>query len=279
VSVLGLRGRIAVVSGAGSGIGRSTAVRLAHEGATVIVNDVDGSRASETLTELPRGDGFRHHAMAADVANSAQVDEMFTFVDEACGGVDLLVCNAAVSRTQGDGRELKDERLRTRMAELAAGREPETHPDQVVDMSDDGWQRMLAINLSGAFYCCRAALRLMNRHNRGSIVCVSSIAAQSGIGPVHYTAAKAALLGLVRSLALEVSTRGIRVNAVCPGSIDTPMMRATPVELRRGLEARIPLGKVGTPDEVAAVICYLLSDDAAYVTGATVPVNGGLFIG
>ncbi len=158
-------------------------------------------------------------------------------------------------------------------------RSPETHPDHVVDMGDEGWQRMLAINLFGAFYCCRAALRLMNRLNQGSIVCVSSIAAQSGTGPVHYAAAKAGVLGLVRSLALEVSTRGIRVNAVCPGSVDTPMMRAVPAEMLAGLAARIPLGRIGEAGDIAAAISYLLSDDAAYITGATLPVNGGLFIG
>jgi 3-oxoacyl-[acyl-carrier protein] reductase len=274
------RGRVALVTGAGSGLGRSTAYRLAHDGATVVVNDIDEAGASETLAQLPPPSaGPAHRVVRADVAVSAEVEEMFATVDHAYGGLQLLVCNAAVSRTAGDGREGKDERLRRRMAEVAAGGRPVTHPDHVVDMTDEGWQRMLAINLFGAFYCCRAALRLMNRSNQGSIVCVSSIAAQSGTGPVHYTAAKAGVLGLVRSLALEVSTRGIRVNAICPGSMDTPMMAGVPPELRSGLESRIPLGKVGRPDEVAAAISFLLSDDAAYITGATIPVNGGLFIG
>jgi 3-oxoacyl-[acyl-carrier protein] reductase len=267
------------VTGAGSGVGRSTAHRLAEDGATVVVNDIDPATASETLAQLPAPDGAPHCAVQADVAVSAEVDRMFASVEESYGGLHLLVSNAAVSRTAGDGRELKNERLRKRMAEVAAGGPPVTHADHVVDMTDEGWQRMLAINLFGAFYCCRAALRMMNRQNQGSIVCVSSIAAQSGTGPVHYTAAKAGLLGLVRSLALEVSTRGIRVNAICPGSIDTPMMAGVPAELRSGLEARIPLGKVGRPEEVAAAISFLLSDDAAYITGATIPVNGGLFIG
>ena len=270
------QGRVALVTGAGSGIGRTTARILAGEGATVIVNDIDPAKAEETLASLPSG---AHQAIAADVAVSSEVDAMFARVDETCGQLQLLVCNAAVSRTPGDGRELKDERLQRRMAELAAGQKPETHPDHVVDMGDDGWLRMLAINLFGPFYCCRAALRLMNRHNQGSIVCVSSIAAQSGTGPVHYAAAKAGVLGLVRSLALEVSTRGIRVNAVCPGSIDTPMTQGVPAELMAGLEARIPLGRIGAAEDIAATISFLLSDEAAYITGATVPVNGGLFIG
>ena len=273
------QGRVAVVTGAGSGIGQTTARRLAEEGATVVVNDIDADKAKATLALLPAPDGQSHRAVAADVAVSAEVDEMFAEVDRAYGQLHLLVCNAAVSRTPGDGRDRKDERLQRRMAEVAAGQEPRTHPDHVVDMGDEGWQRMLAINLFGAFYCCRAALRLMNRLNQGSIVCVSSIAAQSGTGPVHYAAAKAGVLGLVRSLALEVSTRGIRVNAVCPGSVDTPMMRAVPAEMLAGLAARIPLGRIGEADDIAAAISYLLSDDAAYITGATLPVNGGLFIG
>jgi 3-oxoacyl-[acyl-carrier protein] reductase len=273
------QGRVALVTGAGSGLGQTTARVLAEEGATVIVNDIDEAKAEVTLALLPPADGQPHQAVTADVAVSAEVDAMFARVDEVCGELHLLVCNAAVSRTPGDGRERKDERLQRRMAEIAAGQNPTTHPDHVVDMGDEGWQRMLAINLFGAFYCCRAGLRLMNRHNQGSIVCVSSIAAQSGTGPVHYAAAKAGVLGLVRSLALEVSSRGIRVNAVCPGSVDTPMMRGVPAELMAGLEARIPLGKVGRPYDIAAAISYLLSDEAAYITGATVPVNGGLFIG
>jgi 3-oxoacyl-[acyl-carrier protein] reductase len=267
------------VTGAGSGIGRTTARILAEQGATVVVNDIDRAKAEQTLALLPNNEERNHQAVSADVAISAEVDEMFARVDQTYGELHLLVCNAAVSRTPGDGRDVKDERLQRRMTEIAAGGEPETHPDHVVDMGDDGWQRMLAINLFGTFYCCRAALRLMNRRNQGSIVCVSSIAAQSGTGPVHYTAAKAGVLGLVRSLALEVATRGIRVNAVCPGSIDTPMMTGMPAEMLAGLTSRIPLGRIGAADDIAAAVSYLLSDEASYVTGATFPVNGGLFIG
>jgi 3-oxoacyl-[acyl-carrier protein] reductase len=270
------QGRVALVTGAGSGIGRRTAQRLAEEGATVVVNDIDESKANQTLAEL-KGGG--HQAIMADVAVSGEVDDMFAQVDQSYGQLHLLVCNAAVNRTPGDGRDRKDERLQRRMAEIAAGQKPETHPDHVVDMSDEGWLRMLAINLFGPFYCCRAALRIMNRQNQGSIVCVSSIAAQSGTGPVHYTAAKAGVLGLVRSLALEVASRGIRVNVVCPGATDTPMTRGMPAEMLVGLEARIPLGRIGQDHDVASAISYLLSDEAAYITGATVPVNGGLFIG
>jgi 3-oxoacyl-[acyl-carrier protein] reductase len=273
------QGRVALITGAGSGIGRRTAQILAEEGATVIVNDIDADKAKQTLTQLAAGDGQEHRAVGADVGVSAEVDDMFAQVDQRFGRLHLLVCNAAVSRTPGDGRQQKDERLQRRLGEIAAGQTPETHPDHVVDMGDDGWQRMLAINLFGVFYCCRAALRIMNRVNQGSIVCVSSIAAQSGTGPVHYAAAKAGVLGLVRSLALEVSSRSIRVNAVCPGSIDTPMMRGIPEEMLAGLESRIPLGRIGRPDDIANAISYLLSDEAAYITGATVPVNGGLFIG
>ena len=260
-----LRDQVTVITGAGSGVGRGSAARIASEGGTVIAVDLDLQAAEETVRRLPEG---AHRALAADVASSEAVDGVFDDVRERFGRVDVLVCNAAVNRTPGDGRERKDDRLRRG-----------EHPDHLIDMSDEGWARMLAVNLSGVFYCCRAALRLMNERNRGSIVCVSSIAAQSGTGPVHYTAAKAGVVGLVRSLALEVASRGIRVNAVCPGSIDTPMMRSVPEELLAGLAGRVPLGRIGQVDEIAAAIAYLASDDASYVTGAVLPVNGGLFIG
>jgi len=258
-------GNVAVVTGAGSGIGRGVAHRLAAEGAIVAVVDIDGDAARATVDSLS---GRGHVALVADVARSADVDAAFASLQEAFQRVDVVVCNAAVNRTPGDGRDQKDERLRRG--------EP---PDHVVDMSDVGWARMLEVNLYGAFYCCRAALRSMNERNRGAIVCVSSIAAQSGTGPVHYTAAKAGVIGLVRSLALEVASRGIRVNAVCPGAIDTPMTRSVPVELMDGLVGRIPLHRIGAPDDIAAAISFLASDEASYVTGAAMPVNGGLFIG
>jgi 3-oxoacyl-[acyl-carrier protein] reductase len=258
-------GNVAVVTGAGSGIGRGVALRLAGEGAVVVALDIDADAARGTVDSLS---GSGHLAAAADVAQSAEVDAVFATVRETFGHIDVVVCNAAVNRTPGDGRDQKDERLRRG-----------EHPDHVVDMSDEGWARMIAVNLSGAFYCCRAALRSMNERNRGAIVCVSSIAAQSGTGPVHYTAAKAGLIGLVRSLALEVSSRSIRVNAVCPGSIDTPMMHSVPPELMDGLAARIPLHRIGAPADIASAIAYLASDEASYITGAVLPVNGGLFIG
>ena len=258
-------GNVAFVTGAGSGVGRGVAERLAHEGAIVAAFDVNADAARETVVGLP---GTGHLHLGGDVASSADVDAAFAAVAAAHGRVDVLVCNAAVNRTPGDGRDLKDERVRRG-----------EHPDHVVDMGDDGWARMLEVNLFGVFYCCRAALRMMNTRDPGAIVCVSSIAAQSGTGPVHYTAAKAGVIGLVRSLALEVASHGIRINAVCPGSIDTPMMHSVPAELMRGLAKRIPLGRVGVTDDIAAAIAYLASDEAAYITGAVVPVNGGLFIG
>jgi 3-oxoacyl-[acyl-carrier protein] reductase len=256
---------VAVVTGAGSGVGRGVAQRLASEGAVVVALDINSEAARATVDALP---GHGHLAAAADVAKSADVDAVFATVREAFGRVDVVVCNAAVNRTPGDGRDEKDDRLRRG-----------EHPDHVVNMSDEGWQRMIDVNLSGVFYCCRAALRSMNERNRGAIVCVSSIAAQSGTGPVHYTAAKAGIIGLVRSLALEVSSRNIRVNAVCPGSIDTPMIQSVPAELMDGLTARIPLHRIGTTSDIAAAIAYLASDEASYITGAVLPVNGGLFIG
>jgi 3-oxoacyl-[acyl-carrier protein] reductase len=271
-------GKVALVTGAGSGIGRATALRLAAEGATVFVNDLDTDAGRQTLELL--GSESRHHFVRADVADIDQVDSMFSTLDEAVGRLDVLVCNAAVSRTPGDGRDLKDQRQRQRHLEVSRGENPTTFADHLIDMTPAGWSRMTAANLDSVFYCCRAGLRLMSRDKTpGAIVCVASIAAVSGMGPPHYAAAKAGVVGLVRSLAREVGARGIRINAIAPGPIDTPMMRSVPVEQGGNIAQAIPLGRVGQPDEAAAAISFLASKEASYITGAVLEVNGGLHIG
>jgi len=271
---------VAVITGAGSGIGRAVAERLAAEGAVVVAADIDAASAQHTVSSLPSSSFGDHLAIVVDVADSGQVATLFRQVDQLFGRLDVLVCNAAVSRTPGDGRDVRDQLARERSIQLSNGEEPTSSPDHLVHMSDDGWHRMLAVNLHGVFYCCRDALAVMNRQNSGAIVCVSSIAAQSGTGPPHYAAAKGGVISLVRSLALEVAPRGIRVNAVAPGPIDTPMMRAATANAHvPDLVQRMPLGRVGQPDDVAAAIAYLASSEAGFITGAVIPVNGGLFIG
>jgi 3-oxoacyl-[acyl-carrier protein] reductase len=145
-------------------------------------------------------------------------------------------------------------------------------------MEDEGWRAVMAVNLDGAFYCTREALRIMAAHDiRGSIINIASTAVQSGEGPLHYVTSKAALVGMTRALAREVASRGIRINAVAPGPTDTPLMRSIPDEWISSLEKAIPLGRLAKPSEVAAAVRFLASDEASYVTGSVLVANGGSY--
>lgn len=165
-----------------------------------------------------------------------------------------------------------------RNAELAAGGPAVTFVDQTLHMQDEGWRAVMGVNLDGAFWGCRAAIRLMAQDGHGgSLINISSSSAQSGEGPVHYVTSKAALIGLTRGLAREVAARGIRVNTVAPGPTDTPLMRGIPQEWISSLEKAIPLGRLGRPDEVAAAVAFLASDESSFITGSTLTVNGGSY--
>jgi 3-oxoacyl-[acyl-carrier protein] reductase len=146
-------------------------------------------------------------------------------------------------------------------------------------MSDAGWTRMLEIHLNGAFFCARAAVKAMLEQGSGSIINISSIAGLAGMGPIHYSTAKAGLLGFTRALAREVGGRGIRVNAICPGAIDTPMSANVPEPLLKVMIAATPLGRMGAPEEIAAAALFLASDESSYFTGQWLSPNGGIFIG
>jgi 3-oxoacyl-[acyl-carrier protein] reductase len=271
-----LTGKAAVVTGAGQGIGRACAQALAAAGARVAALDLSIESARETIAAC--ADSGQHIALACDVSQSALVDRAFETIVATFGGCDILVNNAGTGVAKNDGSARMYELMAKRDADLKAGRPPSVHVEQVVFMEDEGWRGVMSVNLDGAFYCTRAALRCMSKAGTsGSIINIASTAVQSGEGPVHYVTSKAALVGMTRALAREVASRGIRINAVAPGPTDTPMMRSIPAEWIASLEKAIPLGRLARPQEVAAAVCFLASDDASYITGSVLVANGGSY--
>jgi 3-oxoacyl-[acyl-carrier protein] reductase len=276
-----LTDRVALVTGGGSGIGRAIALRFAQEGARVIVNDVKAETAQETVSAIAAGsEAPRGRALVADVADSGQVKRMFAEVDREFGALDILVNNAGIAETGAADRERLKAIGEARLGELMSGGPITTHWDVTQEMSDEAWHRMIGVHLHGTFFCTREALRLMARRPRGAIINMSSVAALMGLDATpHYSAAKGGILAFTRALAREVASRGIRVNAICPGYIDTPMTAPISPLVQRLILGRTPLGRMGLPDEIAATALFLASDEASYFTGQWLSPNGGLFIG
>jgi 3-oxoacyl-[acyl-carrier protein] reductase len=272
-----LQDRIALVTGGGSGIGRAIALAFAEEGARVVVNDVTRAAAEATLDAMGEARS-RGRAVQADVSNSGEVTAMFAEIDRELGALDILVNNAGIAETTPGERERLGAKSEARLRELLSGQGVQTHWDVTQEMTDEAWTRMLAVHLNGTFFCTREALTLMSRRNRGAIVNMSSVAAW-GIETVpHYSAAKGGILAFTRAVAREVASRGIRVNAICPGYIDTPMTAPISPLLRAALTARTPLGRTGEPREVALTALFLASDDSSFYTGQWLSPNGGLLI-
>lgn len=258
--------RVAVVTGAASGIGRATALRLAREGARVAVVDRDLPGAASVVAEIQQAGGAAR-PYGCDIASSAQVAATAAAVASDLGGIEILANVAGIgdAATLGGIEELDDER----------------------------WNLVLAVNVNGAFFWCRAVLPGMASLGRGAIVTVSSLAgrSKSANGGLAYTTSKAALLGMTRHLAFDYGPRGVRVNAICPGGVDTPMIRAggvraagSPEEARARAERLaaygwfMPIKRLSSAEEQAAVIAFLASDEASYVNGVSLDVNGGLYM-
>jgi 3-oxoacyl-[acyl-carrier protein] reductase len=272
-----LKDKVALVTGAGSGIGRAIATLFSQEGAHVVVNDLSEKAARETVEVLgAAGSGAR--AIRADVADSAQVKAMFAEIEREFGSLDVLVNNAGIAGTSAADRDKLRERADTRIMELMSGEGIRTHLDVTQEMTDEAWHRMIAVHLNGTFFCTREALRLMSRRDQGAIINMSSVAAWGIEAVPHYSAAKAGILGFTRAVAREVASRKIRVNAICPGYIDTPMTQPMSDLMRKAVVARTPLGRYALPNEVAQTALFLASDDSSFFTGQWLSPNGGLLI-
>jgi 3-oxoacyl-[acyl-carrier protein] reductase len=247
--VFSLKDKVALVTGASQGIGRDTALALAQAGAKVAV----AARNEEKLATLVReieGAGGAALAVKMDVADGEQVKSGFKQVIEKFGRLDILVNNAAITR---DGLSMR--------------------------MKPDDWEAVLKTNLTGAHLCIQQALSTMMRARAGRIINISSVVAQSGnAGQANYVAAKAGLIGLTKAIAIEIASRNITVNAVAPGFIETPMTDVLPDKVKEDLKTRIPLGRLGSARDVAAAIVFLSSDEAGYITGHVLNVNGGMHL-
>src|SRR5213593_90045 len=273
-----LKDRVALVTGGGSGLGRAISLLFAEEGAHVIVNELSLETAEQTVSSMKGPAGRR--AIQADVADSAQVKAMFATVEREVGGLDILVNNAGIAFGPGDDRAEVGRKSEALIMELLSGQGGQTHLDITQNLSDESWRRMLAVHLDGTFFCTREALKLMSRKNRGAIINLSSVAALMGLEVApHYSAAKGAILAFTRAVARDAASRGIRVNAICPGYIDTPMTEPMSPLIKKSVTARTPLGRTGIPNEVAATALFLASDDSSFYTGQWLSPNGGLFIG
>jgi NAD(P)-dependent dehydrogenase (short-subunit alcohol dehydrogenase family) len=241
--------RIAVVTGAARGIGLAIAEKLARDGAAVVITDI--AESGETASSSLRANGCDVYFNQVDVSSEQEVRAAVDRITGQFGRIDILVNNAGIRPTK---------------------------PFSQMVFKD--WQRVLDINLNGAFYFCSAVLPVMQKKQWGRVINISSIAAQQGStgGHTHYSASKAGMMGLSRSLAREYARFGITVNVIAPGWIDTEGWEGELDGKREEYAARVPVGRLGLPEDIAKAAAFLASDDAAYITGITLPVNGGLYI-
>jgi 3-oxoacyl-[acyl-carrier protein] reductase len=242
-----LTDRVAIVTGAGRGIGRAIALKLAGAGAKVVVSDILGKEAQAVAEEI-KANGGQSLAVVADVSSSADVAGMVEATIEAYGRIDILVNNAGIARDQ-----------------------------LLLRMSEEDWDKVIDVDLKSAFLCTKAVMRYMLKARWGRVISLSSIAGVMGNpGQANYSAAKAGIIGFTLTVAKEVGSHGITVNAIAPGFIETDMTRQIKEEQRREIKKLIPVDRFGTPDDVAEVVAFLASEEAGYITGQVLSVNGGM---
>lgn len=243
-----LASKVALVTGASRGIGRAGALILGAAGAQIIINYQGNTQAAQETLSLLQEAGGAGEIMQADVASAGQVDDMVKYIMERFGRLDILINNAGITR---DGLMLR--------------------------MKDEDWEQVISTNLTGAFYCTRAAARPMMKQRSGRIVNISSVVGLSGnAGQVNYASAKAGIIGLTKASAKELSSRGITVNAIAPGFIQTDMTDRLSDEVKAELSSRIPLGRLGSPADIANLVLFLAGPYSEYITGQVIAVDGGM---
>jgi 3-oxoacyl-[acyl-carrier protein] reductase len=246
--MIDLSGRVALVTGASRGIGRAIALKLAQQGATVVAA-ARAQNAVKTVEEITAAGG-KAEAATLDVGDTAAASAFVSNAFEKHGRVDILVNNAGITKDQ-----------------------------LLLRMDRAEWDEVIATNLTAAFALTQAALKPMIRQRAGRIICVSSVVGQAGnAGQANYAASKAGLIGFAKSIAQEVASRNVTVNVVAPGLIETDMTRLVAENAKDQWQAKIPLKRMGTPDDIAWAVCFLASDEAAYITGQVLAVNGGMYM-
>ena len=244
-----LRDRIALVTGAASGIGAATARRFAREGATVAINDAKPEGLDAVAGEI-RAAGAKALVLPGDVTKKADCERIVLDVTRTFGRLDILINNAGINR---DAMAAK--------------------------MTEEQWDAVLSVNLKGTFLCAQAALPGMRERAWGRVVNTSSIGALGNIGQANYAASKAGVIGLTKTLALEYAKYGVTVNAIAPGPVMTAMLAGVPEAIRERIIAQVPVGRIASPDEIAGVHVFLASEDAAFITGQVIFADGGMSVG
>jgi 3-oxoacyl-[acyl-carrier protein] reductase len=246
---LRLAGKVALVTGAAQGIGRAIALLLAQNGADIVVSDINLEKAEETAKEI-EGTGQRAMAIKVDVAHSEEVERMVQTILERFGHIDILVNNAGIARDK-----------------------------LILRMTEEDWDAVLNVNLKGTFNCTKAVVRHMSKQRSGKIVSIASVVGEMGnVGQANYSASKAGVIGFTKTIAREFAQRGINVNAIAPGYIETPMTDALPEKAKEELRRLIPMDRLGRPEDVAEALLFLVSETSSYITGQVLNVNGGIYM-
>ncbi len=244
-----LKDKVALVTGAAQGIGRAVALILARNGADVVISDINLEKAEETAKEIETT-GSKAMAVRVDVANPGDVERMVDAVLARFGRIDILVNNAGIARDK-----------------------------LILRMTEEDWDAVLDINLKGTFNCTKAVVKQMSRQRSGKIVNIASVSGEMGNpGQANYSASKAGVIGLTKTIAREFAQRGINVNAIAPGYIQTPMTEALPEKAKEELKRMIPVERLGQPEDVAEAVLFLVSDSSSYITGHVLNVNGGIYM-